>query len=154
MAASKTLAPEDRPRWNELWRGYQRFYGIVIAPEVSDATWSRIQTQRIMGCGARDASGRLVGFAHCLFHEDTWSASPACYLQDLYVDPAQRGAGHGRRLIETAAAAARAAGASAPYWLTHESNAAARALYDKLGWNQGFIQYAYDAHSAHDDPHV
>jgi ribosomal protein S18 acetylase RimI-like enzyme len=36
---------------------------------------------------------------------------------------------------------ARRAGASRVYWLTHESNAAARALYDKLAERSGFIQY-------------
>jgi len=36
---------------------------------------------------------------------------------------------------------ARGAGASRVYWLTHESNATARALYDKLAENLGFIQY-------------
>ena len=36
---------------------------------------------------------------------------------------------------------ARAAGASRFYWLTQESNAVARALYDKLAERSGFIQY-------------
>ena len=46
-------------------------------------------------------------------------------------------------LFEAVAAAARAAGSSAPYWLTHETNAAGRRLYDKVGKNQGFIHYGY-----------
>ena len=36
---------------------------------------------------------------------------------------------------------ARAAGASRLYWLTHETNASARALYDRLAERSGFIQY-------------
>jgi hypothetical protein len=36
---------------------------------------------------------------------------------------------------------ARAAGASRVYWLTHESNAVARSLYDTLADRPGFIQY-------------
>jgi hypothetical protein len=35
------------------------------------------------------------------------------------------------------------AGANPPYWLTHETNAVARRLYDRLATNLGFIQYQY-----------
>jgi len=49
--------------------------------------------------------------------------------------------GLGRALIEAVEQEARAAGASRVYWLTHESNAVARALYDKLAESPGFIQY-------------
>jgi hypothetical protein len=48
-------------------------------------------------------------------------------------------------LIEAVAEASRKAGANSPYWLTHQSNAAARQLYDRLAQNQGFIQYVYSA---------
>jgi GNAT superfamily N-acetyltransferase len=110
---------------------------------VTAATWERLFSGRIHGLGARDADGRLVGFTHFLYHEDTWSQAPACYLQDLYVVPETRARGCGRQLIEAVAAAARAAGANAPYWLTHESNTVARRLYDRLAKNHGFIQYSH-----------
>ena len=54
-----------------------------------------------------------------------------------------RGTGCGRKLIEAVVASARAAGANDPYWLTHETNTVARQLYDRIGRNQGFIQYTY-----------
>jgi GNAT superfamily N-acetyltransferase len=133
----------ERVRWNELWAAYQRFYGVKLAPEVTQSTWQRMHDGRIHGLGARDAAGRLIGIVHFLYHEDTWSLSRACYLQDLYVDETVRGGGCGRKLIEAVNAAARAAGASSPYWLTHESNSVARRLYERLARNHGFIQYTY-----------
>jgi GNAT superfamily N-acetyltransferase len=142
------LRADDRERWGELWSEYQAFYGIEIPADVTGVTWQRICDGRIHALGARTheaASTRLMGIAHFLFHEDTWSTSPACYLQDLYVDPQARGGGCGRLLIGAVASAARAAGAGSPYWLTHETNAVARRLYDRLATNHGFIQYAYDA---------
>jgi GNAT superfamily N-acetyltransferase len=153
MAAEDTveivrLGAEDRERWGELWSEYQTFYGVEITANATRATWERIGSGRIHAFGARKpmaATTRLMGIAHFLFHEDTWSTSPACYLQDLYVDPQVRGSGCGRLLISAVAAAASAAGAGSPYWLTHESNAVARRLYDRLATNHGFIQYAYDA---------
>ncbi|MCA3840747.1 GNAT family N-acetyltransferase, partial [Burkholderia sp.] len=69
---------------------------------------------------------------------------PYCYLQDLYTSPDARGQGAGGALIEAVYERAREAGASRVYWLTHETNTTARALYDKLANNGGFIQYRHD----------
>lgn len=133
----------DRLRWEQLWRDYQLFYAVDLPAAVTESTWQRLHAGRVHALGARNASDHLLGIVHFLFHEDTWSTAPACYLQDLYVDPAARGTGCGRQLIEAVAAAARAAGANDPYWLTHETNTTARRLYDRLGRNHGFIQYVY-----------
>jgi ribosomal protein S18 acetylase RimI-like enzyme len=138
------LRLSDRPRWDELWTGYQEFYGVALPAAVTERTWQRIHGGSVRGLGARDSSDNLLGIVHFLFHEDTWSTAPACYLQDLYVDPTTRGSGCGRMLIEAVAESARAAGANSPYWLTHQSNSLARQLYDRLGQNQGFIQYIYN----------
>ncbi len=139
------LEASQHARWAELWSEYQQFYGIVIPPEVSDFTWQRLHDGRIHGLGARDDAGHLVGIVHYLFHEDTWTPVPACYLEDLYVDSSVRGSGCGRALIEAVAREAKQAGAASPYWLTHETNTTARRLYDRLARNHGFIQYAYAA---------
>ena len=137
------LRAEERARWNELWSAYQRFYEIQLPAQVTESTWQRILAGCIHGLGAREAADRLVGIAHFLYHEDTWSMASACYLQDLYVDETVRGGGCGRSLIEAVNAAARAAAANSPYWLTHETNARARRLYDRLARNQGFLHYTY-----------
>jgi len=137
------LRISDRDRWAQLWAAYQAFYQIALPASVTEATWTRLHDGRIHGLAARDAAGSIVGFVHFLYHQDTWSEAPACYLQDLYVDPQLRGAGCGRRLIEAVAAAAKFAGANPPYWLTHTTNAVARRLYDRIGTNAGFIHYTY-----------
>ncbi len=137
------LRASEHARWLQLWGAYQRFYEVDLPAEATAATWARLHEGRIHGLGARNASGELLGFVHYLFHADTWSTLPACYLQDLYVDSSARGKGCGRRLIDAVAAAAVAAGANSPYWLTHETNRGARRLYDSLARNLGFIQYCY-----------
>ncbi len=139
------LLPAERASWEKLWSAYQVFYGVALPGAVTESTWQRLHDGRVHGLGARDSTGSLLGIVHYLFHEDTWSTAPACYLQDLYVDPAVRGTGCGRLLIEAVAEASRKAGANPPYWLTHQSNAVARQLYDRLGQNQGFIHYVYGA---------
>jgi GNAT superfamily N-acetyltransferase len=87
------------------------------------------------------AGERLVGIVHYLYHRSCWSAGDYCYLQDLFVAPDRRGGGIGRKLIAAVEQAARDAGASRVYWTTHETNATARALYDKVAERSGFIQY-------------
>jgi GNAT superfamily N-acetyltransferase len=138
----------DRVRWQTLWSEYQLFYRVDLPTAVTESTWQRLHSGRVRGLGARDPGGQLLGIVHFLFHEDTWSTAPACYLQDLYVDQVARGTGCARRLIEAVADSARSAGASDPYWLTHETNVVARQLYDRLGKNQGFIQYVYSRENA------
>ena len=66
-----------------------------------------------------------------------------CYLQDLFIDPAVRGGGGGRKLIEAVADAATAAKATKMYWLTQTHNEPARLLYDRLARHSGFIRYEY-----------
>ena len=61
--------------------------------------------------------------------------------RDLFVDDSARGLGLGRALIEAVYAKAREAGASRVYWLTQETNAQARILYDQVADQPGFIQY-------------
>jgi ribosomal protein S18 acetylase RimI-like enzyme len=143
MISIGPLRLSERARWGELWSEYQTFYGVALPSAVTESTWQRIHGGRVCGLGARNSADYLVGIVHYLFHEDTWSTAPACYLQDLYVGSTSRGTGCGRTLIEAVAESARAAGANSPYWLTHHSNVLARQLYDRLGHNQGFIQYAY-----------
>jgi GNAT superfamily N-acetyltransferase len=125
-----------------LWQGYLTFYESSVAPEVTDETWRRFHDPaEPMGALGAFLDGRLVGIVHYLFHRSTWTTGDYCYLQDLFTVPEARGQGAGRALIEAVVERAKAAGASRVYWLTHETNATARVLYDKVADRSGFIQY-------------
>jgi GNAT superfamily N-acetyltransferase len=141
------ITPEDRHRWAELWRSYLDFYETRLPAEIYDQTWQRLTAAdgAIRGLGARQggATSPLVGIAHYLFHDHAWTPKEVCYLQDLFVDPAARRGGVGRRLIEAVAAAARERGCYRLYWTTKEDNATARSLYDRLARFNGFIRYDY-----------
>ena len=111
-------------------------------PEATSATWARIFDPLEPVHALVAARGEnLIGFAHYLFQRSTWLVNPRCYLQDLYVGPEARGNGVGRALIGAVAAAAKEAGAANVFWNTHETNAAARRVYDGLAERTGFIQY-------------
>ena len=134
----------ERSAWEPLWQGYLTFYKSAVSAEVSDATWQRLhdpaEPMHVLGAYI---DGSLVGIVHYLFHRSTWTIGNYCYLQDLFTAPEARGKGAGRALIEAVYERANSAGASRVYWLTHESNATARALYDSLADRPGFIQYRH-----------
>ena len=137
---------EDFDAWLPLWDGYNSFYGregpTALPRSVTELTWARFfDPAEPMHALVAQRDAPLVGLAHYLFHRSTIHAEPVCYLQDLFTAAPERGSGIGRALIEAVAQQARAAGAARLYWLTHESNATARALYDKLARRSGFIVY-------------
>lgn len=138
----RPLRPHERPLWELLWQGYLAFYETSVAPEVTDATWARLDdpAEPMHLLGAFDGE-RLLGIVHFIYHRSTWTIGPYCYLQDLFTAEEARGRGVGRALIEAVYERARDAGASRVYWLTHESNAVARSLYDRVADRPGFIQY-------------
>lgn len=135
------LADTDRERWETLARGYKEFYRTEVPDEGYERTWQRLRrAEDVFGCAARLDNGRMVGFAHYLFHANPWAAR-SCYLQDLFVAEAERGRGAGRGLIEYVAQVARDHGAARLYWLTQQDNERARLLYDKVAVARGFISY-------------
>jgi GNAT superfamily N-acetyltransferase len=90
-----------------------------------------------------ERAGSLLGLAHFIFHRSTIHIGSLCYLQDLFTAQAARGQGVGRALIDAVYERARAAGANRVYWMTHETNALAMKLYDKVAEKSGFIVYRH-----------
>jgi GNAT superfamily N-acetyltransferase len=139
----ETLQASDRADWERLFRGYIEFYERTLPDAEYERAWRRLQAgTEIHARGARDGE-RLIGIAHFLVHPHT-NAADVCYLQDLFTDPDARGRGAGRALIEHIADWARRRGCSQLYWRTRDSNATARALYDQVAENRGFIVYQRD----------
>lgn len=140
MITTGGLTAEDRPAWENLFAGYNTFYGRTLAPELVDRAWREFETgERMHALGAR-LDGKLVGIVHFFTHPSTTSAD-VCYLQDLFTDTEVRGRGVGRTLIEAVAGWARAQGCVRVYWHTQTSNTTARRLYDQVALDKGFMQY-------------
>jgi GNAT superfamily N-acetyltransferase len=122
--------------------GLQAFYQVAIPAQTTHVLWARLHDPaEPMGVLGAYLGSELRGIAHYLFHRSCWTIGDYCYLQDLFVAEEARGRGLGRALIRAVEERARAAGASRIYWLTHETNARARSLYDRVAERSGFIQY-------------
>lgn len=138
----RALQQQDQLQWMSLWQAYQDFYKIEIDPQVTEKTFSRLlDSDEAMYGVVVEEQEKLLGFVHFIFHRSTWSTGDYCYLQDLFVEQGVRAKGLGRKLIEAVYQQAAERQCSRVYWLTHESNAQARLLYDKIAVNAGFIQY-------------
>ena len=99
----------------------------------------------VAGIGSEVRVGEgVIGMANYIIHENTWTLTPACYLQDLFVDPARRAAGVGQQLIDWLVASMATQGWSRLYWHTRENNYRARGLYDKYTPHSGFVRYVID----------
>ncbi|MDR3461333.1 MAG: GNAT family N-acetyltransferase [Beijerinckiaceae bacterium] len=132
----------DAESWRRLWDLYIEFYHAKIPGEVTDSTWRRIldPVSPVFAIVA-ERGASLLGFAVCVLHEATWTTTPVCYLEDLFVAPEARGAGAGRALITALMNRARAAGWSRVYWHTQEGNTVARNLYDEFARADDFVRY-------------
>lgn len=142
----RSVLQEDFSAWKVLWDGYNAFYGrkgeTALPPEITQITWSRFfDAYEPMHALVAVSSGKLLGLAHFLFHRSTIQLGPTCYLQDLFTAEAARGKGVGRALIHAVYEQAKAGGSSRVYWHTHETNAVAMQLYDRVAEKSGFVVY-------------
>ena len=145
----RPIRRDDHADWLPLWDGYNAFYGrsgpTALDPAITAATWERFfNPVEPMFALVAELDGRVVGLVHYLYHLSTTRIGPICYLQDLFTAPELRGRGAGRALIAAVGEQAKLAGVTRLYWHTRESNATARALYDKVAQNIGGIVYFQD----------
>lgn len=130
----RTHRQDDFSAWEKLWQGYCDFYEESVPPVVTEHTWQRLldENSSLFGFVAEDETGKLVGFVNCVIHPGTWSKMDNCYLEDLYVSGDVRGKGVGRALIDAVVARSKELSCNRVYWQTHNHNATARTLYDKI----------------------
>ena len=140
----RRLEARDRDAWRRLFLAYIDFYQASVPDAVIELTWQRLMPGgegALIGLVAVDDADAPFGLAHILMHRSTWSPTWYCYLEDLFVDPSHRGKGAGRALIEAVYREADAHQCTRTYWVTEETNATARALYDRMATKTAFVQY-------------
>ncbi|MDA1022897.1 MAG: GNAT family N-acetyltransferase [Proteobacteria bacterium] len=140
----RDLTASDEDCWRELWKGYCEFYETDMADDVTNETWQRLLDDGIadmFSLVACDEGGNVIGFTNCVLHPITWSKSPVCYLEDLFVAPDTRNLGAGGALIEAVKKRASAEGWHRIYWKTRNDNDTARSLYDKVADLSEWVVY-------------
>ncbi|MEU9210312.1 GNAT family N-acetyltransferase [Streptomyces sp. NPDC048415] len=80
-----------------------------------------------------DKSGEPVGFALWFLNFSTWRGVHGIYLEDLYVRPTARGAGHGKALLTELARICVARGYQRLEWAVLNWNRPSIDFYESLG---------------------
>ncbi|MDO8862741.1 GNAT family N-acetyltransferase [Haliea sp. E1-2-M8] len=80
-----------------------------------------------------EIDGEAVGFALYFYNFSSWLGRLGLYLEDLYVDPAQRGNGAGKALLQYLAQQAVAEGCGRFEWNVLDWNEPAIQFYESFG---------------------
>jgi ribosomal protein S18 acetylase RimI-like enzyme len=136
--------PHDVDEIAPLFDAYRSFYG-----QPPDLPRARAFLAERLAAGdsalfvARDGD-RAIGFVQLYPLHSSLHTARSFVLNDLFVLPSERGRGAATRLMDRAAAHAIAEGAVGIELETATDNAAARAVYERLGWrrDEAFVRYA------------
>jgi GNAT superfamily N-acetyltransferase len=82
---------------------------------------------------AEDDRGRVVGFAVWFLNFSTWEGVHGIYLEDLYVEPAHRGSGLGKALLQALAQIAVERGYARFEWWVLDWNTPSIEFYRRIG---------------------
>lgn len=99
---------------------------------------------------AEDESESAIGYALCQKFLDSDTGTMGTWLLDLFVDPAARGGGLGRRLLATVARDAKDKDQRMVAWAVYDDNPA-RHLYDRIGAAMEETALVYELRDDHLD---
>lgn len=103
-------------------------------PERMNNSLERMQEEKdyITGFVAENDQQQIVGYAMYYYSYHTWSGK-SIYLEDLYVQPTQRGQGTGKHLLEAVIGLAKAENCHRVRWQVSTWNTPAQEFYKKMG---------------------
>lgn len=138
----RPVAPEDAAEWRVLYRGYAAFYKLPMTDAILDETWSwLLDASHPLDALVALSDGKVVGLAHIRPQPKPLLGTNAGFLDDLFVDPALRGRGVGRHLLEQVRTVARERNWVSVRWITAPDNATARRLYDDVAVATAWVTY-------------
>lgn len=146
MLTITQAGPDARKEWEALWHeNCAHFAAQDMTPEVVGGLWARItDPSSAMRAWLARREGTAVGLAHTILHPHTFSLRLVCYLEDLWVTPAARGAGVATALIDHLAIVGRHEDWRRLYWETDAGNLQAQRLYDRIASRRGSLVYQLD----------
>ncbi len=136
MTIITTVTEADLPELLVLMRGYGDFYEVSVTDEqllnislalIADPAREGVQLL------ARADDQTAAGFATVYWSWTTTRGGRLATMNDLFVTPEARGAGHADALILACRDRAREHGAVALEWQTALDNHRAQAVYDRVG---------------------
>lgn len=120
----------------EMMEDFNAGEGIPWDAQAMESALHRLLGDGSLGfvLAATGAGGVLAGYAVVTFNYDLEFGGRDAFITELYVRPATRRIGLGRRLLAAAEARAQAEGVLALHLLVMPENAAALRLYERTGF--------------------
>lgn len=142
MTDVRDIREDDRESWRRLFTDYGVFYKTTFDDAVLDGVWAWLMDAESEVCGVVAVSDtQVIGFAHYRQLPDTFTAGPAWFLDDLYVEPGHRGSGAATALIDAVAERAASDGGGTLRWITAADNTTAQSVYDKVAKRTTWVTY-------------
>ena len=147
MLTIRYVETDDRPGWEQLYRGYADFYNVDTDDRKLSTLfgWLFDPAHVCEGLVAEAASGELVGLAHFRAMPSPLRGAEIGFLDDLFVAPDQRGTGAAEALLRAVDTAAEARGWDVVRWITRDTNYRARGIYDRLSTRSDWVTYEMTA---------
>ena len=111
---------------------YEREPDAVVATE-EHFRKALFGTDPKVHCLVAEHDGEVAGFAVYFLNFSTWLGTHGIYLEDLFVRPEARGAGHGRALLSELTRIAVERGYGRVEWAVLDWNVDAQGFYRSLG---------------------
>ena len=137
MLAIQTAEPADLAPILQLLNTQLREHGIELTDQALQRATHRLIEDRALGriLTAR-LDGELVGVAVISFLWTLEHGGAAAWLDEVYVEPARRRDGIGRKLVEAAMQVARDSGCIALDLEVDAGHEAAERLYERIGFRR------------------
>jgi GNAT superfamily N-acetyltransferase len=138
-AALRAARPEDLPAIvgliTELAQFEQLTHLVKVTPEAlhPHLFGERPAAECVVAELGQGADAAVVGFALFFTNFSTFLGQPGLYLEDLYVQPAHRGAGIGQQLLQHLARLAVQRGCGRFEWSVLDWNVNAQRFYQRMG---------------------
>jgi ribosomal protein S18 acetylase RimI-like enzyme len=133
--------PDEAETVARLLIGFRDHFGRSEPPD--DAFRSGVarliadrEAEYLLAAGAGEEEAR--GVCQLRYRHNLWTASQGCWLEDLFVAESARRAGLGEALVACAIERARARGCGRIELDVSQSNRAAWALYERMGFSPGY----------------
>jgi ribosomal protein S18 acetylase RimI-like enzyme len=123
----------DPKRFLPVTSGTEKAYGGFLGSQLDEPNIVILAAER---------DGQMIGYTYAGVEGNDYMSlrGPAGVIYDIIVDPAHRGQGIGRMLLDATMEALKARGAPRVVLSTAERNAAAQRLFDRAGFRRTMIE--------------
>ena len=129
----REIKPTDKEQWENLYKGYAKFYKVEMNKTILKTVWNWIhdKNHEVEGI-VYEINNKIVGLAHYRKMPRPLRGQEIGFLDDLYVDPDYRRKGIGEKFLNYLKELSKSRRWNLIRWLTHDDNIKAKSLYDRV----------------------